>query len=155
MITRRHVGCLTLPALVVLAAGTLAAFAASNTVPSTHADDRSIAITANTLKPALCASLNLTAIVVGSGRFDGDSSNELILGSAGADTIRGRQGTDCILGGGGDDDIQGNQEEDVLLAGTGDDQLDGGNGPPGETDTCDGGAGTDTFTECEVTLNDP
>ncbi|HET7009298.1 MAG TPA: hypothetical protein VFI11_00860 [Anaerolineales bacterium] len=155
MITRRHVGCLTLPALMVLTAGTLAAFAASNTVPSTHADDRSIGITANTLKPAACASLNLTAIVVGSGSLDGGSGNELILGSAGADTIRGRQGADCILGGAGGDDIQGNQDADVLLAGTGNDQLDGGNGPPGETDTCDGGAGTDTFSGCEVTLNDP
>jgi len=152
MLTRRFLGLLALLGLLLLTAGTLAAFAAANTVPATRADDLSQAVTANALRPAACAALNLTAIVVGSGSFDGTTGNDLILGSPGNDTIRGRQGSDCILGGSGNDDIQGNQADDVILAGDGDDALSGDQG----TDVCDGEGGTDTRDgSCEAWPNIP
>jgi Ca2+-binding RTX toxin-like protein len=151
MLTRRFLGLLALLGLLLLTAGTLAAFAAANTVPATRADDLSQAVTANALRPAACAALNLTGIVVGSGSFNGTNGNDLILGSAGADTIGARQGTDCILGGSGNDVIQGNQGNDVILAGDGNDQMAGGNG----TDVCNGEGGTDTAATCETILNVP
>lgn len=144
-----------LPALVLLAillAGTMAAYAATNTVPSTRLDLETIAINANALKPSACAALNLTNIASGSGTVDGTNANDLILGSAGADTMRGRQGTDCLMGGDGDDDLRGDQDGDILLGGDGNDSFNGGPG----TDICDGQGGTDTgHPTCETELNIP
>ena len=105
------------------------ALTAANTVPSTSLGKTTQPITANALKPAACAALNLTAVVVGSGTFSGGGASELILGGAGVDTIRGGGGDDRILGGGGNDSLRG----------------DGG------TDVCIGGPGTDTFfASCET-----
>ena len=122
------------PGLLVLAAfiglTLLTALAATNTVPATNLGRRTSPITANDLKPAACAALNLTAVVTGSGTFNGGNSSDLILGSAGVDKIRGKQGNDCIL------------------AGAGNDSLDGDQG----TDVCIGGPGTDTFAQCETQL---
>ncbi len=138
--------------VVLLGAGAVAAYATGNTVPASNADDNTIPITANALRPAACAALNLTNVVVGSGAFDGTVGNDLILGSPGNDSIRGRQGTDCILAGDGADSIQGNQGGDVILAGNGDDALTGDQG----TDVCDGEGGTDTGDpSCETSLNIP
>ena len=114
--------------LTLISVGT--ALATSNSVPGTHAGRMTRAIDANALKPSQCAALNLTAIVTGSGDFQGTAASELIIGGPGADIIRGRGGTDCILGGGGNDDIRG------------------GNGG----DVCIGGPGTDTFTACETRI---
>lgn len=134
MLTRRFFGLLALLGLLLLTAGTVAAFAAANTVPPTHAADESRAITANDLKPAACAALNLTTIVTGSGNFSGTNGNDLILGSAGADQINGLNADDCIMAGDGDDVLRGQ----------------GGN------DVCDGGGGTDAgHPSCEVELNVP
>lgn len=134
MLTRRFFGLLALLGLLLFTAGTVAAFAAANTVPPTHADDESRAITANDLKPAACAAPNLTTIVTGSGNFSGTNGNDLILGSAGADQINGLNGDDCIMAGDGDDVLHGQ----------------GGN------DVCDGGGGTDAgHPSCEVELNVP
>jgi len=139
-------------ALTILLGGTLAAYAASNTVPATRIDDDSIAITANDLKPSDCAALNLTNIVAGSGTLNGTNANDLILGSAAADRIRGRQGADCILGGDGNDNLRGDRGGDVLLGGNGDDALWGAQG----ADVCDGEGGTDTGDpSCEVERNIP
>src|SRR5580765_6564490 len=76
-------------ASLVLLAGLLSfgfAAASVNTVPKSGIGQSITTITANALKPAACASLNLTAIVVGSGSFRGTAANELMLGSAGDDT---------------------------------------------------------------------
>jgi Ca2+-binding RTX toxin-like protein len=155
-------GCL---ALLILSICT--AFAATNSVPSTRLDDDSIAIDANALKPASCSSLNLTNIVVGA---SGTNANDLILGTAGSDNLRGSDGNDCIVGGGGDDNLDGQKGNDILLGGDGNDDLSGGqdddhlygqdgddrlNGGQG-TDICDGGPGTDSgHNSCETEINIP
>ena len=116
--------------LALIAASVASAFAATNSVPETGAGVDSESITANTLKPGECASLDLNNVVSGSGTITDGIASSLIAGSSGADTIDGGGGDDCILGGDGDDDISGG---------------------PG-TDYCIGGGGDDTFDEtCEVT----
>lgn len=100
------------------------AVTATNVVPATRAGSSSLGpATANQLKPGACASLTLTGVLVGSGTFNDSNAANLVLGSAGVDSIRGRGGSDCILGGSGNDALRG----------------DGG------TDVCIGGPGTDTF----------
>jgi Ca2+-binding RTX toxin-like protein len=138
---------------LLLTLGSISALAASNAVPGTRLGSVSQAITVSNLAPPECASIaaGLTQIVVGSGAFDGGAASELILGSAGADTIRGRQGNDCIVGGAGNDNLQGNQGNDVLVGGADDDALDGNQ----NTDICYGGSGTDTAQNCETTFGVP
>jgi Ca2+-binding RTX toxin-like protein len=155
--------------LSILLAGTMAAYAAANTVPATRLGQQSIAITANALKPSACASLNLANIVTGSGTINGTNQNDLVLGSGGDDDMTGRGGTDCLMGGSGADTLTGSNGVDILLGGDGDDDLlgSGGNdtlyGEAGNdtlnggagTDVCDGGGGTDTATNCETITNVP
>jgi hemolysin type calcium-binding protein len=116
--------------LLLILASVVSAVAASNTVPPSRLADRRSAIDLNSFKPAACSALTLTRIVVcsGTGNCNGTAGNDLILGSANADTIKGTGGSDCILGGGGDDDISGS----------------------GGGDVCIGGPGTDTFKQCET-----
>jgi hypothetical protein len=139
--------------LVLVALGAITAMAAANVVPATRVGLSNHPVTLQQLAPPECASIaaRLTTLVVDSGTFDGGTASELILGSAGADTIRGRQGNDCIVGGDGNDDLQGNQGNDVLVGGAGDDTLDGNQG----TDICYGGSGTDTAQNCETTYDVP
>jgi len=109
------------------------AFAANNVVPVTRLTDQRSAITANTLKPAECSAITLTAIVYcpsGGGACNGSNASELVIGSPNVDVIQGKGGTDCIVGGGGDDEITGNQSSDV----------------------CIGGPGTDVFKKCETQI---
>ncbi len=151
---------------IVMFASIISAFAASNSVPPTHADYDTRAITPNDLKPPQCSGLNLTTIRTG----NGTDGNDLILGSAGGNNMNGRRGDDCILGGDGDDRLRGGRGADVILAGAGNDILDGerGNdvlyGQSGDddlrggrqTDICDGGSGTDTTNgTCETVSNIP
>lgn len=103
------------------------AFSAGVSVSNTTVGTRSASVTANRVKPAVCAGLNLTNIVTGGGTVTGTSGNDLILGSSGTDTIDGLGGDDCILGGDGDDVIDGNSGIDICL----------------------GGSGSDTFISCE------
>jgi Ca2+-binding RTX toxin-like protein len=70
----------------------MAAYAAANTVPSTRMGVVNSNITANALKPSACASLNLTRIVSGSGTLNGTAGSDLILASAGTDTLNGAGG---------------------------------------------------------------
>lgn len=124
------IGGLLMLLFLAMIAGVTRALAGSNLVPGTHLGITTIAINANALKPTECEALNLTNIVIGSGKINGSNQSDLILGSAGADNISGKNGDDCIHGGGGDDSI------------------DGGNG----TDICIGGQGTDTFLYCETSV---
>lgn len=107
-----------------LLVGVLFALTAANTVPATRAGLTSQSIGPNDLKPTDCAGITLTALVVGSGVFEGVAANELILGGPGADQIRGRDGDDCVLGGGGDDQLRGDAGTDVCIGGPGTDTLD-------------------------------
>lgn len=114
-------------AAVLLVVCALPALTATNSVPVSYASQTASGITADDLKPAACAGVNLTAVVVGT---DGTGANELILGSAAGTSVRGRGGDDCVLGGGGDDTVRG----------------DAG------TDVCIGGPGTDSFIACETQI---
>jgi Ca2+-binding RTX toxin-like protein len=111
----------------VLGLVTVSALAATNAVPATRAGNPTAAIGVNDLKPAACAGLTLTAIVVGT---NGTDASELVLGSAAGETLRGGKGDDCVLGGGGNDTLRGEQG----------------------TDVCIGGPGTDSFNTCETQI---
>ena len=107
---------------ILIFISTLTAIAAGNTIPTTRLDENTAAMNANAIKPAACASLNLTAIVTCSsagGNCSGTSASELILGGPSDDNILGDKGDDCILGGGGDDAIRGEQGTDVCIGGPG------------------------------------
>jgi len=165
----RWLPSLGLVLLAMVLAGTMAAFAAANTVPQTRLDQVNSDITANALKPSACASINLANIVTGSGTLNGTGANDLVLASAGNDTLNGVGGADCLMAGSGVDILNGGAGADVLLGGddnddllgnagadrlygeAGDDTLNGGTG----NDTCDGGPGTDTAANCETLVNIP
>lgn len=119
-------------ALVTLVlANLVAAVTAANSVATTRAGQHSEGIGPNQLKPPECDGLTLHQTVSGSGTVTGTLLNDLVLGSAAADTIDGLTGDDCILGGDGDDIIRGG-----LLG----------------NDVCIGGPGNDTFTGCETEI---
>ncbi len=104
------------------------AYSASNTVAESGLDYEVIPITANQAKPYDCAELSLTNIIAND---TGSSSSDLLLGTAGDNSLNGNNGDDCIY------------------AGSGDDTIDGGDG----YDICIGGAGTDTFINCEEEID--
>ena len=107
------------------------ALAASSIVPVSKSGRSTTTITADQLKPASCSAITLAGIATGSGTINDGAASNLVLGSAGVDTMRGNNGNDCILGGGGNDSLRG----------------DGG------TDVCIGGPGTDTFNStCETQI---
>jgi cyclophilin family peptidyl-prolyl cis-trans isomerase len=64
-----------------------------------------------------------------------------IVGSGGADTLKGGSGDDVILGGGGPDVADGGPGDDLLMGGSGNDNLSGAGGD----DTIIGGRGRDTI----------
>ena len=106
------------------------AVTATNVVPSTRLG-ASIGPppTANELKPAACAALNLAVIVVGGGA---GGQAALVLGTAANDNLTGGAKDDCLVGGAGNDRL---------------------NGGPGTADVCIGGPGTDTFhASCETQI---
>lgn len=121
----RRINQLSFFGLVVLVMASIgSAVAATNTVPSSRLTDQRRAITANDLKPAACAGLNLSTILVcpsGGGACDGSDASELILGSPQVDDIKAGKGDDCILGGGADDQFRGDQGTDVCIGGPGND----------------------------------
>jgi Ca2+-binding RTX toxin-like protein len=82
--------------------------------------------------------------LVGSAGADmlrGSSFDNDLRGQAGADTINGGGGNDTLLGGAGDDVLEGAQGNDQMLGGQGHDNLRGGRG----SDTLVGGVGNDTI----------
>lgn len=117
-----------LGSLALIAVSIFSAFAAGISVPSSNVGSEFISVTAEDIKPSVCAAIYLTDIVSGSGVLTGTTANDLIIGSTSADTIDGAGGDDCILGGDGDDTITGNDGNDICL----------------------GGPGTDTFATCET-----
>jgi Ca2+-binding RTX toxin-like protein len=130
----------------------ISAFATSNIIYESGADDDSIGITANQLKPSECNGLNLTNVVTGSGFIVGTNANDLILGSSSGDVVFARQGDDCVVTGAGNDVLRGNNDNDYLLAGSGDDNLRGNQG----TDVCNGQSGSDSgHASCETEIDIP
>jgi hypothetical protein len=120
---------MALPSIVAMFCVSVA-FAAGTVVPTSHAGRELAYVTVNALKPAACVGITLNGIRTGAGTFNDTGQPHLVLGSAGADTIRGLPGNDCIVGGAGNDTLRGDQG----------------------TDVCIGGPGTDTFTTCEVQI---
>lgn len=93
----------------------------------------------------------------GNNKFEGGSGagptgNDLMYGGSGNDTLLGYDGNDTLVGDGGTDLLAGYGGSDSLVGGSGaNDSLDGGDGDDwlnvadllGNTDTANGGAGTD------------
>lgn len=115
-------------ALVILSG--ISAIAAANTVPPTNLGTWRAGIGINNFKPAACAGLNLTTMIVGDGHgaIKGTAGNDLIFGTSGRDNIDASDGDDCIIGGAGND------------------KIDGGTG----NNICIRGSGSSTFTNCTV-----
>jgi Ca2+-binding RTX toxin-like protein len=90
------------------------AFTANNTVPGGTVSRSVFPVTADALKPAACAGITLTTIVVGT---TGTAGSDLIIGTSGIDVISGNNGDDCILGGAGADTIDGGGGNDVCIGG--------------------------------------
>jgi hypothetical protein len=76
---------------------------------------------------------------------------EHLTGSPFNDTLTGNAGANTIRGGGGNDRLHGAAGNDRLFGEAGNDVLNGGN----NFDRGDGGAGTDTQTQCEVLTRIP
>jgi Ca2+-binding RTX toxin-like protein len=150
---------MTWRALVVLAfflaiTGSVYAFAAANTVPPTRLADVQVrnyvgndALKAQDFAPPECASIRSTLqriVYIGGSPGTPSNQSELILGTAGNDTINARGGNDCVLGGGGNDWLCGglirvildeifctegiSNNNDVIIGGPGYDNVAGGPG---------------------------
>jgi Ca2+-binding RTX toxin-like protein len=74
--------------------------------------------------------------------IDGGEGNDIIRALGGNDTARGGDGNDVIDGGNGADRLFGGAGDDRMLGGAGADRLEGGDG----NDLLDGGAGNDILT---------
>ncbi len=109
---------LGISALVFCFAGP--ALSASNAVPGTTVTRFVTTITADKLKPSSCSAITLATVVAGS---TGTAGNDLLLGSAAANTMSGAGGNDCILGGGGNDAISCGAGTDVAIGGPGTDTF--------------------------------
>lgn len=115
---------------LLVAVSIISADTASNSVPPTRLGRVDRAIGPNDLKPAACAALTLTRLLVASvGVSSGNNSAELIVGIPATTRINGNGGDDCIVGNQGITQIFGN----------------------GGTDVCIGWAAT-TFNTCETII---
>jgi Ca2+-binding RTX toxin-like protein len=129
-------------AIIALALTSLfSAFAATNTITASGAEDNSIAITPNDFRPPECR-MNIQSLITGEGNLGGTNGNDLILGGSSGQLIHGLNGDDCVLAGAGDDRLRGNRGDDILLAGIGADNLRGDQ----DYDLCWGGNDSDTDT---------
>ena len=97
----------------------------------------------------------------GADRLEGENGLDRVLGDVcdGCEAFgeNGTPGDDWVFGGNGMDTLWGDEGADDVFGGNGDDALIGGNpnGHTDETDTCDGGRGTDTATRCDAAPSVP
>ena len=77
----------------------------------------------------------------GADTLQGLGGNDTLVGGDGHDLLQGDDGADSLDGGQGNDTLDGGVGNDVLTGGAGDDRLQGGPG----SDTLNGGAGADSF----------
>jgi Ca2+-binding RTX toxin-like protein len=77
----------------------------------------------------------------------GNAQANILKGVNGEDSLLGFDGADTLYGGGDDDNLYGHNGTDTLRGDSGDDRLDGGFG----RDTMHGGADADTFIWKDVT----
>ncbi len=92
----------------------------SNTVAGSSVTRFVTPITADTLKPAACATITLKTVVTAA---TGTSGADLLLGTASADTLKAAGGNDCVLAGGGNDSINCGAGTDVAIGGPGTDTF--------------------------------
>jgi VCBS repeat-containing protein len=90
----------------------------------------------------------------------GTAGDDSLFGQAGDDTLRGEAGNDYLVGGDGADLLQGESGNDDLVGGFGADQLQGGDGSDHlvggvGADVLDGGAGDDTLLAGNSYNSDP
>jgi hypothetical protein len=69
-------------------------------------------------RPAGCASLSLTSLVIRTGTYTNTASSALVLGDAGPNTITDTGTNNCIVGGGGKDVVNGDRT-DICIIGPG------------------------------------
>jgi len=99
----------------------ISALAATNSVPGSNAGQSISGITVDRLKPQPdCNGITVTALVTGG---NGGNADELILGTAAGESLRGLSGNDCIVGGGGNDTLRGDAGTDVCIGGPGTDTF--------------------------------
>lgn len=101
--------------LSLLLFSAVTAVAATNTVPTTSADQKSMGIGINEIKPPACGGISVTTLVTGAGTITGTEANDLILAGSAADTIDGLGGDDCIVAGGEFDTCTGGAGTDVFV----------------------------------------
>jgi len=77
----------------------------------------------------------------GADMIRGRGGNDTVDGGSGNDSLHGGAGNDLLIGGSGDDELFGNAGDDRLLGGQGKDELYGGTG----NDYLSGGADDDTL----------
>ena len=101
----------------------VSALAATNAVPATNAERDVSTITVDQKKPQPeCNGITVTSLVTGGG--NGGPGNDLVLGTAAANSpLRGLNGNDCIVGGGGNDTLRGDAGTDVCIGGPGTDTF--------------------------------
>ena len=139
----RHLFLVLIALLLVVVITLGIVWAASNSVGPSGLTNQSSNATANQLKPTQCDSLDLASVIINA---NGNNQNNLVLGTAGNNSMNGRQGEDCVVGGGGNDTLSGGGGNDIILGGAGSDTIDGGAG----TDICYRGGGTDNISNCET-----
>ena len=87
------------------------------------------------------------ATIIGTGGADllrGTPGPDVILALGGPDRVRAGAGTDFVCGGAGRDRLKGGPGPDLLLGGAGRDRIAGGRG----TDSCSGGLARDRLRTC-------
>jgi Ca2+-binding RTX toxin-like protein len=93
---------------------------------------------------SFAAGTGITSLTLtGSGNLTGSlgGTGQTLVGNSGNDDLNGSVGAETIVAGGGNNTLTGGSGAQVLMAGSGNDTLDGGSGPM----TLDGGTGSDLF----------
>lgn len=86
--------------------------------------------------------INIVVGTAGGDSIRGTDGDDSIAALGGADTVRGMEGDDAVLGGGAGDRLQGDRGDDALFGNLGNDVLIGGRG----NDFLHGGLGNDVLT---------
>lgn len=104
MIRRIPIHLAFLGIFILIFVSVISTVAAANIVPQTRLATRNEEVTANTLKPAQCAGLDLSNITTCTSKVcNGSTNNELILSSPDTSKVNGKGGTDCCVGAPGTD----------------------------------------------------
>jgi serralysin len=89
----------------------------------------------------------------GANTLNGNTGNDQIFAGDGADTLLGADGDDTLQGEDGADSLDGGNGADTLRGGNGDDILIGRAGQIGAGEIFDGGAGSDTMRSMGATVD--